>query len=279
MYPLILLFALQTPAPPTPAPAPAPKPNPIVEPWAGFPPEPAAPTPAPNPTPTPSPNPTPKGPALLSDGFLYVVNDVDAQSVLVAAPEGMVVIQKAVGNATIGGRFVGRPTGDFEFLTFQGKSVFAVYPAKGGEGSVDLILVKTVDGIVTLTRRTVIVNSAPQPPPRPVDPLAAAIQTAYSADQSLTKATDRLALAVVYSMMASPNTMATVVTDTDFYNLVRARTDAAVSDRLRGIRNVLAAELKKIEVPGSAARTLTDADKAAMTDLLTRFATALQGVK
>lgn len=116
----------------------------------------------------------------------------------------------------------------------------------------------------------------PKPDTDPVDPLTAAVQSAYTADASATKVADKAALAAVY--LATAEVVSDTPTAGHLFTIIKGASDARVKDRLKPVRAVFGAELAKT-LPTDAASALTAEQKGETVKLLKRFASVLAEVK
>ncbi len=156
-----------------------------------------------------------------------------------------------------------------------------------GKGRVELDLIpvglKLESEIVAVTL-DVDAGQAPQPPPdpkppdppTPVDPIAASVQAAFTADVSTTKVADKASLAAVYRAVAE--SLGDVRTAGDLFAVVKGATEARIAGRLKPVRSLFGAELEKV-LPNDPAAVLTVAQKADAAKQLNRFAVVLGGVK
>lgn len=119
--------------------------------------------------PTDPPKPDPDAVTVLPDDYLLIVKS-DAEFVLRASPKGKVDIVRAV-SPQIGGKFVGG-NGKFKLETFKEKNVAIVMKRAGADGLVELIYSPAgAKDDSTDIARMVQLGTAPQPPPKPVDPV------------------------------------------------------------------------------------------------------------
>ncbi len=116
-----------------------------------------------------APNPSPIG--TLTADRLYVI-DSDVPLIVLASPEGLVLVSEEPGPLRIRGKFIDG-NGKTETRNYKGKAVFSIEAVSSGR--VELLIVpvgstKAADVI----RKTIDVDAGdgPRPPPDPIDPPA-----------------------------------------------------------------------------------------------------------
>jgi hypothetical protein len=112
-------------------------------------------------------------------------------------------------------------------------------------------------------------------PVAPPDPLATAIQAAYTADPSVGKASDKRALALVYRQIA--RSMSSIDTPSVLASTIASSTKATLAGRLATITPIFGKDFATHIPAGNVA--LTDAQKTEIVAALTRYAAVLEGLK
>jgi hypothetical protein len=205
----------------------------------------------PNPPSPPQPPVNPTAPVVLAPGVLYVF-DSDTDLNADAFPEGVLTVTKIAGPVSISGVFVDG-TGDDELRTFSGKFVHVVKAAKGSKGGLARLVVvpDTVGGwkarVVKQIQVGPVVPPVPIPvdPPVPSDPLAAAVQAAYTAETDPAKSTQLALLTEVFTQGSTDIVMApTVKTTADLFAKMLAVRKAVIPDTaLTKVRAVVDADI------------------------------------
>lgn len=125
----------------------------------------AVPVPSPMP---PAPTPIPGGTLRLTPDVLFVI-DSDVDVLVLVSPDGRVGVSHEAGPVKIRGKFIDNPD-KTATRTFKGKHVYVLEPVADGQCEVLVVPVGAADA-KSVVRRTVDVLTAPQPPPKPVDPV------------------------------------------------------------------------------------------------------------
>jgi len=121
------------------------------------------------PAPVPPAPPTPIAVPKLTPELLYVI-DSDAECVVTASPLGVVNIVGEAGPLRLRGKFIESPN-KIQTKNFAGKYLFTVEPV--GKGRVEILIIPVgAKSEKDIIRRTIDVDdgTAPQPPPKPIDP-------------------------------------------------------------------------------------------------------------
>ncbi len=250
-----------------------------------------SPFPVPPPQPVAPPTPAPSGTVLnLAADSLYIVNS-SKDGALRIHPAGLVTISKETGPLTIKGKFADGG-GKSETRKYAGPFVFIVEPVAGAKGRIELDFIPYgFKSDAEISTATVDVNGgqAPQPPPvdpvepvKPVDPLLIAFQSAYDAEASLLKSSDKKTLVATFNALAAAVLDAAVKTGDDNFTLLTNSINAQIGDRLKSkLRPVIGAEINKI-LPNGAGKgpvVLTAQNKADAAALYLKIAKTLEQVK
>lgn len=267
LYPLLLIFALQSPtwAQETPAPA---------EPVIVFPPGPTPPTPPPVPT---------GSTVILPPGQLYVVT-ASVAVIPLTSPNGVVSFTNDAGPIRVSGIFYGG-SGKRETRNYTAKSVVIVEASSSG--ATELLIVPVgVTAEKQIARQVIQVGDIPPKPPEPPippsDPFLTTLQTAFASEPAATRLNDAKQLAALYRAAADPAFIQTVTPATaqGLQTLMHAKAGlpTMVDGRLMTVRRALADESNRVirVAPGA---PLDAALQSQFIAEFNRFATLLEALK
>jgi hypothetical protein len=272
-YAVLILFMLaapafgQTPAPPVPA--------------VTLPVLPAPPSPAPQPAPKPAPG----TPVVLASDVLYVASSKAECLLLISTTDAGKQAGEIVRTTCLKGPVTFALTklidggGKRETRTFADPFIWTLEAV--GSGTVEVIFVPKAGGNVV--RQLITTNTAPQPPPTPIDPpvpadpLTALLQAALAKEAP----TDKLLLpklAALYRQSAQLSKDTTITTADALHATMKTARLTLVGDALPNVRAVVTAELDKV-LPTTVGAALDAPTRAACAAAFTRIAAALEGIK